>query len=397
MNLLFLTFVNLGRNKLRTTLTFLSVMVALFLFCTLFGFLDTLEESIKVGSEQRLATRNAISLVFPLPLAYRDRIAAVPGVRSVTTQNWFGGLDPVDPHDFYAQFAVDAATYFPMYAHDLTIVEGSPTAAPVALPPGMDPKLAAFMSEQTACVVGQKLFERKGWHLGQTIHVNGTIYPGSWAFVIRAVYHTTNPSFSDEAVMFHYRYLEQGGLGGNSLVGMFILELSDPGRAADIARQVDAMFENSTDATHTETERAFQAGFVSMYGNLPFVIRVIGLAIVFAILLVAANTMVMAVRERTTEVGVLKTLGFEDGTIFRMVLLEAAFITLGGGGAGALLARGLLQGRVLGGGLFPPLSVYWSTVLTGIGAAVLMGAISGLIPALQAARLTIVNALRRVD
>lgn len=398
MNLLFLTFVNLGRNKLRTTLTFLSVMVALFLFCALFGVLDTLEESIKVGSEQRIITRHAISLVFPLPMSYRQKIAALPGVKATSLQSWFGGQDPVNPRNFYAQFAVDAETFFPMYARDAEIVAGTPPQSAVAMPPGLDPDLAGFMEDQTGCVVGEKLLKKMGWKLGQTISLNGTIYTGSWPFTIRAVYRASNRGFGDEAMFFHFKYLDQKGMNGAGLVGLFILELTDPSKAADLAKHVDALFENSAAATHTETEKAFQAGFVSWYGNLPFVIRIIGLAIVFAILLVAANTMVMAVRERTTEVGVLKTLGFDDGTIFRIVLLEAAFITLGGGIAGALLAKWAIEGSGFNfGGFLPPMSVYWSTVFIGVGMALLMGAVSGLIPAWQASRLTIVNALRRVD
>jgi putative ABC transport system permease protein len=398
VNLLFLTFVNLGRNKLRTTLTFLSVMVALFLFCALFGVLDTLQESIKVGSEQRIITRNAISLVFPLPMSYRQKIEALPGVRRTSLQNWFGGQDPVNPRNFYAQFAVDAATFFPMYAKDAAISAGMPAQGAVSIPADMDPKLAGFMEDQSGCVVGEKLMKRMGWKLGQTISLNGTIYTGSWPFTIRATYRSSNRGFGDEAMFFHFKYLDQKGMAGRSYVGLYVLELTDPSRAADIAKQVDAMFENSAAATHTETEKAFQAGFVSWYGNLPFVIRIIGLAIVFAILLVAANTMVMAVRERTSEVGVMKTLGFDDGVIFRIVLLEAAFITLGGGIAGALLAKFLIEWNGFNfGGFLPPMSVYWSTVFTGIGMALLMGAVSGLIPAWQASRLSIVNALRRVD
>jgi putative ABC transport system permease protein len=398
VNLLFLTFVNLGRNKLRTTLTFLSVMVALFLFCALFGVLDTLQESIEVGSEQRIITRNAISLVFPLPMSYRQKIEALPGVKRTSLQNWFGGQDPVNPRNFYAQFAVDAETFFPMYAKDAAIVASTPPQGTAPLPAGVDPKLAAFMEDQAGCVVGEKLMRKMGWTLGQTVSLNGTIYTGSWPFTIRAVYRAQNRGFGDETMFFHFRYLDQKGMNGQSLVGLFILELTDPSKAADIAKQVDTMFENSAAATHTETEKAFQAGFVSWYGNLPFVIRLIGLAIVFAILLVAANTMVMAVRERTSEVGVLKTLGFEDGTIFRIVLLEAAFITLGGGVAGALLAKFAIEGSGFNfGGFLPPMSVYWSTVFTGIAMALLMGAVSGLIPAWQASRLSIVNALRRVD
>ncbi len=398
MNLLPLVLVNLRRNQRRTVLTLLSVAVALFLFCALGGVLDTLAESIKVGSETRLVTRNKISLVFPLPLAYRDRIAAVPGVKRVSISNWFGGLDPNDPHNFFAQFGVDAATYFPLYASDVDIVAASPPQAGIALPPDVDPKLAAFMTEQTACVVGETLFKRMKWQLGQTIHVNGTIYPGSWPFTIRAVYRAKSRSFGEETMLFHWKYLDQNGMAGRSLVGIYILELSNPSGAAEITRAVDAMFENSAAATRTETERAFQAGFVSMYGNVPFVLRVIGLAVVFAILLVAANTMAMAIRERTSEIGVLKTLGFADGTVFRLVLIEAAVITLGGGALGALAAKLLIEGSHFNAmGFLPPMTVRWSTVAAGVAVAVLLGAVSGLIPAWRASRLRIVEALRPAE
>jgi putative ABC transport system permease protein len=398
MNLFSLVLVNLLRNKRRTILTMLSVVIALFLFCALRGVLDTLNSAIKVGSESRLVTRNRISLIFPMPQSYWTRIAAVPGVKSVSFQNWFGGRNAADPGDWYAQFGVESATFFPIYARDVEIVAASPPQAEIALPPGVDPKLAAFMAEQNACVVGERLFKKHKWSLGQTVTLAGTIYPGSWPLVIRAVYHAKDPAFGEETMLFHYKYLEEKGMGGHGFVGVYILELSQPERAGDIAKTVDAMFENSSAATRTETERAFQAGFVSMYGNVPFLIGVIGLAVVFAILLVAANTMMMAARERTAEIGVMKTLGFEDGTIFTVVLAEAAIITLGGGLAGAFLAKWGLEGSGFNaGGFLPPMTVSWGTVWAGVGIAVLMGATSGLIPAWQASRLRIVDALRRVD
>jgi putative ABC transport system permease protein len=393
-----LVLVNLGRNKRRTILTLLSVTFALFLYCALGGVLDTLAESIKVGSETRLVTRNKISLVFPLPLAYRERIAAVPGVKRVAVSNWFGGQDPNNPHNFFAQFGVDAATYMPAYRNDVDIIDASPPQAEIALPPDVDPKLAAFMEDQTACVVGEALFKRMKWKLGQTVPISGTIYPGSWEFTIRAVYRAKNKSFGEENLLFHWKYLDQRGMGGRSMVGIYVLELSDPARAGAITREVDTMFENSSAATRTETERAFQAGFVSMYGNIPFVLKVIGLAVVFAILLVAANTMAMAFRERVPEIGVLKTLGFTDGTIFRLVLIEAAVITFGGGALGALAAKFLIEGSHFNAmGFLPPMTVRWSTVAAGVGMAVLIGAVSGLIPAWQASRLRIVQALRPAE
>ena len=397
MNLMSLVFINLFRNKVRTLLTFLSVMIALFLFCALGGVLDTLAESIKVGSQTRLVVRNKISLIFPLPLSYRDRLAAVPGVKRVGYNNWFGGQDPADPHGFFAQFAGDDE-YYGIYAPDMAVVEASPPQAPTPVPSGADPRLGAFFAERNAAVVGRKLMLSKGWKLGQTVTISGTIFPGAWPMVIRGVYTVKKKGFSEDAMFFRWDYLNERGMGGQGQVGTYVLEISDPARAPDIARSIDAMFENSSAATHTESEQAFQAGFVSMYGNIPFALRIIGLAVVFAILLVAANTMVMAIRERTREIGVLKTLGFSDRTVFVMVVLEAAMITVLAGTLGALGAKFLIEGVGFNlGGFLPPMSVYWGTVVLGIGIAALLGAVSGLIPAWQASRLRIVEALRRVD
>ena len=389
-----LIVVNLFRNPLRTFLTMASVAVALFLFCTLGGVLDTLQESIKVGSESRLVTRNKISLVQWIPMAYRQRIESVPGVKRVAVQNWFGGQDPNDSRGFFAQFGVDDP-YMAIYAPDIDIIEASPAQAQVAVPEGADPKLAAYYLERNACVIGEKLMAKKKWKLGQTITVAGTIFPGNWPFVIRAVYRAKRKSFGDETMFFHYKYLSEKGMRGQESVGTFVLELTDPSQASAVLNAVDAQFENAAPATLTETEQAFQAGFVSMYGNVPFVLRVIGLAIVFSILLIAANTMMTSIRERTSEFGVLKTLGFTDGQVFVMVVSEAAIITLGGGLLGSLGAKFAVEGKALG--FLPPLSVYWATVFTGISIAVVIGAVSGLIPALQASRLRIVDALRRVE
>jgi putative ABC transport system permease protein len=397
MNFFSLVLVNLGRNKRRTILTMLSVVVALFLFCGLRGVLDTLQASIKVGSETRLVTRNRISLIFPLPLSYRDRLAGIPGVKQVAYANWFGGRDPVDPKNFYAQFAGDE-NYLPLYRSDFDIIAYDPPQAGAALPPGADPTLASYNLERDACVVGERLFKKMNWKLGQQVVLSGTIFPGTWTYTIRAVYRAKNPAMGEQALFFHWKYLSEKGMGGQGQVGWYVLELSDPRQAGAVTKAVDAIYTNSAAATHTETERAFQAGFVSMYGNVPFLIAVIGLAVVFAILLVAANTMMMAARERTAEIGVMKTLGFEDGAIFGMVLTEAAIITLGGGVLGALLAKWTIEGTGFNaGGVLPPMTVSWTTVTIGLAIAVLMGASSGLIPAFQASRLKIVDALRRVE
>ncbi len=395
MGLLGLVWSNLTRNKLRTILTTLSVFVALFLFCALRSVVTTLQDTIQVGSEQRLVTRNKVSLVFPLPMAHLERIRALPGVRSVSWSNWFGGLDPANERDFYAQFAVDPTTYFPMYASDFDIVQASPAPAGAPVPAGVEPKLAAFLNERTACVVGEGLLQRKDWKVGQTIRINGTIYPGSWPLTIRAVYRPKVRALDNATVYFHWDYLYENS-NRQAAIGVFNLQLTDPSQAAAVGKAVDATFENSSFPTRTETERAFQAGFVSMLGNVPFVVNFVGLAVAFSIFLVAIVTMMMAIRERTNESGVLKTLGFEDGTLFRLVMVEAAVITLTGGIAGALAAKVLLEnsGFALPG--FPPLYVRWGTVALGVGVAALMGIVSGLLPAWQTSKLRIVDALRRV-
>jgi putative ABC transport system permease protein len=390
-----LVLVNLSRNLLRTLLTMGSVTVALFLFCTLGGVLDTLKAAADAGSRERLATRNAISLTQWLPGSYQDRIAAVPGVRRVCVQNWFGALDPNDRHGFFAQFAVDEP-FWPMYRKDLDIVQWSEPQVAIAVPAEQDPHMAAYFAERNACVVGEGLLKKKGWSLGQTVKLDGTIFPGNWDFVIRGVYRPRpGGTWRDDMLLFRYDYLSEKGMSGQKFVGVYKLDIADPSRSAAIARQVDEMFENSDAATKTESEQAFGAGFVSMYGNVPFALRVIGLAVVFTILVIAANTMVTAVRERTNEIGVMKTLGFSDGTMFTLVLVEAAIVTLGGGVVGAVFARLAVRGANLG--FLPPLVVQWPTVLGGVAIAVLIGAVSGLIPAIHASRLKIVDALRRVD
>ncbi len=389
-----LVFVNLFRNPLRSALTLGSVLVALFLYSSLGAVLDSLQATADSGSRERLATRHAIALTNFMPYDYKDRIRAIPGVKRVCTQVWFGGLIG-GQRQRITQFAVDD-DFWPMYAKDLRLVEWSEPQVATSVPPDHDPHLAAYHVERTACIVGRGTMKKKGWTLGQTIHLQGTRYRGSWDMTIRGVYEKLpGGSWNEDLILFHNEYLVEKGMGGRPSTGVFKVELSDPSQSAAIATQIDAMFENSDNATKTESEQAFGAGFIAMFGNVPFALRVIGLAVVFTILVVSANTMVMAVRERTSEIAVLKTLGFTDGAVFGMVVAEAAILTTGGGVAGALLAKFGLQGKPLA--FIPAMTITWTTVLTAILIAVGLGMVSGFIPAWQASRLRIVDALRRVD
>lgn len=390
-----LVLVNLLRNKLRTLLTLGSVFVALFLFSSLGAIIDTFQAAADSGSRERLAVRHAIALTNFLPGNYKPQIAGIPGVRRVCTQTWFGGVDPQDRKAMKQRFAVDD-DFWPMYRNDFTLVQWSEPQAPAALPAETDPHLAAYWTERTACVVGADLFKARGWKMGQTIHLEGTLFRGTWDFTIRGVYHKTKSgTWPDDLILFHNEYLKERGLGGRDLVGVFKVEIPDKSQSSSIAKRIDVLFENSDNATKTESEQAFGAGFISMFGNVGFALRMIGFAVVFTILVISANTMIMAVRERTSEIGVLKTLGFSDGAIFGMIVAEGAILTTGGGLAAALTAKFGLDHAPFP--IFNTLTITWTTVLTAIAIAVGLGVVSGFIPAWQASRLRIVDALRRVD
>jgi len=373
-----LVWANLRRNKKRTVLTILSVMVAFFLFGTLRSVITTLIRAATVGSETRLVTTNATGISFPLPEAHANRLRAVEGVKLVSWANWFGGVYQ-DPKQFFAQFAIKAEPYLAMYP-ELQITAGDRDA---------------FLRERTAALVGVGLLEKFGWQIGQKITLKGTYLPGDFDFTIRAAYTPSDPAMGDEMMLFHYEYFyerSEGKIGP----GWYVVQLDRPDRAADVAAAIDAQFKNSSAPTKTETERAFQAGFATMWGNIGFLVSAIGTAVFFAILFVAANTMMMAVRERVGETAVLKTVGFPNGLLFRLVIAESVLITIVGGALGLLLARAAFAGKTPLHAFFPGFGVTTDTLLLGLVVALVLGVVSGAVPALQSARLSVVSALRRV-
>ncbi len=371
----------LARNKIRTLLTTLAITVALFLFSTLQTVLTSFDRSVEVLGESRLVTRHAKSLIFPLPISYLDRIASVPGVAGVSWGNWFGGTYQDRPQTFFAKFAVDPETYLDAYPE-------------LILPP--DQK-KAFLEERTACVIGQKLADEFGWKVGDDMTILGSIYPGEWSFTVRGIYTTDARGIDVRSMFFHWKYLDEGSVYGRGNAGFYIITLADPNDAARVATAIDALFDNSSAQTRTETEKAFQQGFILMMGNIKALVYVIGIAVVFAMVFVAANTMIMAGRERTREIAVLKTLGYDDALCMRLLLAESLIVALVGGVLGTLAARILYQatGFTMG-GYFPDFTVEWSTVAIGMSVALGIGLISGFVPARRAHRLRIVDALRDV-
>jgi putative ABC transport system permease protein len=376
---------NLFRSKKRTFLTVASVALALFLFASLRTVVTTLANNSQFGSARRLVVTNRTGFVIPLPVAYANRIQALPGVESVTWANWFGGQYG-DGKEFFATFAISAETYLGMYP-EMTVP---------------DDQKAAFMQDRSGALVGQRLLALFGWKVGQTITLRGTIFPGDWTFTIRGIYTPTDKSIDDRSMMFHWEYLDQylqdQGNGRGGIAGWYIVQIADLNDAPHIGKAIDDMFISSPDPTKTGTEKAFNASFANMWGNVSLLMNTIGMAVVFAILLVTANAMMMSARERTREVAVLKTIGFSDGRLFALVLTEAGLISMLGAAIGLGAAKFLYSGgRMNPGGFLPGFDLTTSTMLSGGAIALVLMLASGIVPAWRAARLPVIQALRSVE
>lgn len=372
---------HLWHSKRRTFLTVSSIAVALFLFCTLRTVMTSLDASLRASDETRLVVRHAASLVFPLPLAYKARLGQVPGVVNVSFGNWFGGYYQ-DPKNQFTQFAVEVPSVFDLYPE---ILLGQP-------------EKEAFIRERTSCIAGEALVKKYGFKIGDVIPITGTIYPGSWPLTLRGIYRAATPDASEDAIFFHWDYLNESmPEGRKNLVGIYWLKVASPADAPTVSAAVDQIYENSPVPTKTETEKAFQAGFIQMMGNVSMLLSILGSAIIFAILLVTVNTMMMAARERTTEIAVLKTLGFRDGLVLQLVAAEAMILSLAGGVIGCGLAfLAFHKVDFTAAGMIPNFRVLPETLLLGLLLALVMGLLSGLVPALGAARLPISSSLRKV-
>jgi putative ABC transport system permease protein len=375
-----LLLANLGRHKRRTILTMLSVALAMFLFASLRTVVTTLQKTGEFGGANRLVSMSASGFMVFLPVSYANRLQAIPGVEKVTWANWFGGRYG-DGKRFFASFAIDADSYLEMYP-EMTVPA--------------DQK-EAFLRDRSGALIGARLLDVFGWKVGQNVTLVGTGYPGDWTFTIRGVYTPTDPAISDDAMMFHWDLLdERSGRRGDA--GWYILQIDNPANAASVAKAVDDLFRSSSAPTKTGTEQAFNASFATMWGNVSLLMNTIGMAVVFAILLVTANAMMMAARERTGEIAVLKTIGFTDGRLFALTMLEAGLITVTGAVLGLGAAKVLYKASNFNAaGFLPGFDVTPSTLVLGGAIALVLMLASGIAPALRAARLPVVQALRTVE
>ncbi len=379
MKYLGLVLANFRRKKTRTILTVGSFAVALFLYGMLAAIHFAFYQGVEVAGADRLVVINRVSLIQPLPVSYRERLLQMAGVQAVTSANWFGGVYQ-DERNFFPQFAVDHETYREIFPEFVIA----------------DEQWAAFSNDREGCVVGAALAQRYGWKLGDRIPIRGTIFPGTWEFNVRAVYRGSRPGDDEGQFWFRRDYLEERGPQWiKGLVGWYTVRVADADNAAAVARAIDDRFANSPFETKTEPERAFAASFAKQMGNIEALILIIGGVVFFTLLLVTGNTQALAVRERTTELAVLKTMGFSDHFTLQLVLAESTLVALVGGVAGIAAAKLVTPGLTQA---LPGFTVFLPStdLLVGLVLALAVGVAAGIVPALSAMRLRVVDALRRV-
>lgn len=384
MKYLPLVWSNLKRKKVRTLFTLLSILVAFLLFGYLAAIRMAFSMGVDVTGADRLLVVHKVSIIQTLPISYSDRIAAIEGVEAVSHANWFGGIYQ-DPKNFFGQMAVDPQTYLDLY--------------PELVMPEEQKK--AWLADRTGAIVGKVTADRFGWKVGDKIPIMATIYrrkDGSrnWEFNLSGIYTGKEKGTDTSNFFFRYDYLKEAAQADIGFVGWYIIRIADPAKAQEIADKIDALFANSPAETKTQTEKAFAQSFANQVGDIGQIITFVLSAVFLTILLVAGNTMAQSVRERTSELAVLKTLGFTHGQVLGMVLVESCLIALLGGLAGLGLAWLIIQQGDPTGGALPVFFFPGRDVALGVALAVVLGLATGLFPAVQAMRLRIVEALRRV-
>jgi putative ABC transport system permease protein len=377
-----LIFANLLRKKVRLILTVGSFAIALVLFTFLGVVKSAFNRGIEIAGADRLVVVDRVGLMQLMPVSYGDKIRAIPGVKYVTHDHWFGGVYQ-DEKNFFPQFVIDVENHRQVY--------------PEFIVP--DDQWNNFVKDRQGAIAGRRLAERFHWKVGDRMPLKTTIYgAANWEFNLDGIYHTEKEGGDEGQFWLQWKYFDETVPSViKSTAGWYILRLNSPDDAVRVAKAIDEKFANSSDETKTETESAFQAGFAKQFGNIEFLIMTIGSVVFFTLLLVTGNTMAISVRERTSELAVLKAIGLADGSVLFLVLAESLLIAFVGGVLGLLLAWALIPiaGAFLT-GLLPPLLLSKTMLALGLIFALLIGAASGLLPGISAMRMRVVNALRRV-
>lgn len=384
MFLLNLLLKNAFRHKLRTLLTMVGLIVAICAFGLLRTIIDAWYAGVDATSSTRLVTRNAISLTFPLPLNYAERLKTVDGVTGISWSNWFGGVY-ITERNFFPQFAVEPASYLALYPEYVL----------------KDEEKKAFLLDRQGAIVGRKLANQYGWKIGDQIPLRGTIYPGTWTFTLRGIWDGVDAKTDESQFLFHWQFLSESArkrIGkGADFVGVYLVKINEPNNAPLISERIDAQFKNSLAETLTETEKAFQLGFVSMSEAILVAVNAVSFVIIVIIMAVMANTMSMTARERLAEYATLKALGFSPSFVVKLLFGESLVIALIGGGLGILLTLPLAAGFAKAvGTLFPTFMVSDKTMLFQILASFVVGFVAAAWPAWKMSRIDIVNGLRHV-
>jgi putative ABC transport system permease protein len=375
---------NTFRHKLRTALTILSITIAILAFGLLRTFVGSWYAGVKASSANRLITRNAISLIFPLPLSYKDKIRQIDGVKEIAYGNWFAGIYK-DEKNFFANYAIEAKNYMKLYPEFI-------------VPP--DQK-EIFLRDRKGCVAGRKLVEQYHWKIGDIIVLKSVVFPGNWEFVLRGIYHGRDESTDERVFFFHWDYLNEAlkktAPRRADQVGWYVVEVKDPNRAAEVAQAIDKTFKNSLAETLTETEKAFFLSFISMADAIIIAIQLVSFVVIIIIIAVAANTMAMTARERIGEYAIFKTLGYRGWRIAGMIVGESLLITMIGCLVGIVLtppAAKVFSEYV--GTYFPTFRVEIETIYMDIGASILVGLCAAIIPTWRALKIRIADGLRRI-
>jgi putative ABC transport system permease protein len=382
--LLKLILKNIFRARLRSALTLLGLVIAVVAFGLLRTVVDAWYAGSDAASANRLITRNAISLTFTLPTYYRERVKGIDGVQQISMSNWFGGIYQ-EPKNFFPQFAVTLPVHFDLYPE-------------YTLPPE---EMQAMLRDRTGCIVGRAIAEQYGWKIGDKIPLQGTIFPGTWEFTVRGIFDGRDEGTLTRQFYFHWDYLnermKQSFPRAADRTGVLVVGIKDAQRSAEISQTIDAEFKNSLAETLTETEKAFQLGFVAQSEAIIAAIRIVSFVVIFIILAVVANTMAMAARERISEYATLKALGFSPSFVSRLVVGESIAITLLGGVIGIALSIPVAQGfKSLVGSIFPVFRVSEETFIWQFASMVIVGLLAAIIPAVRSARIKIVDGLRHI-